>query len=256
MTLGRGQFGFCFALVLAACGPDPEPKGEASGGNGGGAAMGSGGSGGGTGGIGGSGAASGSGAMGGGAGSLGACEAPYDPPAPIAPVSGTITGDGLDGTVCTGGLGAFAQDLDDPNSEEILTTFVLAASGGSTRIVFDAADLGEGNLEGVLAMGRGNPMPGTFTNEGICGNLLLCADTPPVSTTPDDTIACYLTSGESNCNAEGMATGSWSLTLTSITVFSGTSGVDAYYVVHGSLSATLTDALGTASGPITVELEF
>jgi hypothetical protein len=34
-----------------------------------------------------------------------------------------------------GGLGAFARDLDDPNSEEILTAFVLAGSGGSTRIV-------------------------------------------------------------------------------------------------------------------------
>jgi hypothetical protein len=99
-------------------------------------------------------------------------------------------------------------------------------------------------------------VPGTFTNEGICGNLLLCADTPPTSSSPDETLACYLASSESNCNAQGTATGSWSLTLTSIAVHSGTSGVDAYYVVHGSLSATLTEGLGTASGPIAVELEF
>jgi hypothetical protein len=200
---------------------------------------------------------------------------------PATPVYGAFSGAGLAGDICLGGasarlqhtLGSFASP-----SQIILT---IDGECADTR----AASIREpANATGAcltLLVGTPSAAPGVYSSAGACGGVVLClylpvppsvdcgdAATPtrcppgcslvgPVSApicqpiTPED---CYEAKGASDCvSAAQTPSGSWTLTLTSVTPYGiadGGPGTD--FIAHGSL----TTALGGDAGPATMSLYF
>jgi hypothetical protein len=171
----------------------------------------------------------------------------FEPPS--SPGRGTVTGDELKGTLCTGGVNVYAENATNPDTGELLTALVLIGPGtADPRFVFERpTDIGPAILEGHIGIGSGSAEPGTFTNEDTCGVVSLCGAT---STVP---FFCYTARAASDCQQSIFgATGDWLLTLTSVTPFS--SGSATGYATHGTLEGTFEneDSLDT----ISVSLEF
>lgn len=100
------------------------------------------------------------------------------------------------------------------------------------------------------------PSTGTLTeaSTGVCGGVTITFAT----STGGDT---YSASSANNCNGSGgggTAVGSWTLDLSSVNQFCGTSNVAASvseYTVHGSLKATMMDS-NTPANTGTLSLTF
>jgi hypothetical protein len=185
--------------------------------------------------------------------------------------SGTFSG-ALAGAVCTGGT--FAQvrstPADDGGAPEVeLLIASVGAGDPAARIRFqDGANVTDGALS--IDVGIPAATPGTYTQDGSCGAVVLIGDLPapdpsicatdamdfgcpngcestgsdqPCTPTPPQAI--YAAVAASDCH--GYATtggGSWTVTLTSVTAEpdagTGTLG-SVIYKAHGTLTATLAD---------------
>jgi len=248
MTWRGGALGVLTFTLLAACGPDSKSGHDE------GAASGAGGSVGGGAGS----AASGQGGSGGmlpvdmGTGPEGPwqCTASVPIELPAVPVRGTVTGDAVSGTLCSGGIAAMAQDFTNPDTGEIVTALVFIGPGGtSPRFEFDTpSGVDTANLEGRIGIGSGNPQPGTFTNEDSCGSFFFGGGTA------DDILFLYTAAAASNCESPSIIRlGSWSLTIDSLTPVPQDSAGTAY-ITHGHLLLTVMQSSPVESAE--VELEF
>ncbi len=207
--------------------------------------------------------------------------------------TGTFSGDGVNGAVCTRGAFAYIQSTpaDDggaPRVELLVETTVKGSPAAALR--FSAP----GNvLAGDISadIGLPGPTPGTYTAATTCGSAVLVAMLPA----PDPSV-CATDAGEgggcpTGCELTGpifaqvctplppeldfvalasddcrgdstQPAGAWTLTLASVTPYpadAGTYGVvgAAYYEVHGTLTATLADPQsdGGAAG-VSLSLSF
>jgi hypothetical protein len=283
--LGRSICALAFVALAPACGSSSPTAGvrPATGGQGGQGGSGNGGtSGGATGGT--SGGVTGSGGSGLGTGGAltdaglgpfdgGACtdNASQQTDPNMTAASGTFSG-ALAGAVCTGGTFAHVQSTpaDDGGAPEIeLLIASVGAGDPAARIRFqDGANVTDGEL--TIDVGIPAATPGTYTQDGSCGAVVLIGDLPAPdpsicatdamdfgcpdgceSTGPDQPCmpippqAIYAAVAASDCH--GYATtggGSWTVTLSSLTAEpdAGTGILGSVtYKVHGTLSATLAD---------------
>lgn len=250
MTWRGGALGSLVFTVLAACEPDSQS------GHGHAAVSGAGGAGGSAGaGASGHGAQSSAGMppVDSGSGPEGPwpCTASVPIELPAVPVRGTVTGDAVSGTLCSGGVAAMAQDFTNPDTGEIVTALVFLGPGGtSPRFELDAPNgVDLANLEGRIGIGSGNPEPGTFTHEGSCGSFVFGGGTADSAV-----LFLYTAAAASNCeSASVIRLGSWSLTIDSLTPVPQESAGTAY-IPHGQLFLTVEQSLPPESAD--VELEF
>jgi hypothetical protein len=199
--------------------------------------------------------------------------------------SGTFSG-ALAGAVCAGGTFAYVQSTpaDDGGAPQVeLLIATVGAGDPAARIRFqDGADVTDGELS--IDVGLSAATPGTYTQNGSCGAVVLIGDLPAPdpsicatdaqdfgcpngceSTGPDQPCtpippqAIYAAVAATDCH--GYATtggGSWTVTLTSLTAEpdAGTGTVGSLtYKAHGTLSATLADQsadAGTAGVSLTL----
>jgi hypothetical protein len=202
--------------------------------------------------------------------------------------SGTFSG-ALAGSVCTGGTFAHVQSTpaSDGGAPEVqLLIASVGAGDAAERIRFQAgANVTAGQL--IIDVGLSAATPGTYTQDGSCGSVVLLGDLPAPdpsicatdaevfgcpngceSTGPDQPCtpsppqAIYAAVAASDCH--GYPTtggGSWTVTLTSLTAEpdagTGTLG-SLNYKAHGTLTATLADqdADAGAGSVVTLSLLF
>ena len=189
----------------------------------------------------------------------------------MSPASGTFSG-ALAGSVCTGGTFAHVQSTpaDDGGAPEVeLLIATVGAGDPAARIRFqDGANVTDGEL--TIDVGIPTATPGTYTQDGSCGAVVLIGDLPAPdpsicatdaevfgcpngcqSTGPDQPClptppqAIYAAVAAADCH--GYPTtggGSWTVTLNSLTAEpdagTGTLG-SLTYKAHGTLTATLAD---------------
>ena len=199
--------------------------------------------------------------------------------------SGTFSG-ALAGSVCTGGTFAYVQSspADDGGAPEVeLLIASVGAGDPAARIRFqEGANVTDGEL--IIDVGLSAATPGTYTQDGSCGSVVLIGDLP----VPDSSICatdaeifgcpngCESTGPDQPCtpippqaiyaavaatDCHGYATtggGSWTLTLTSLTAEpdAGTGVVGSVlYKAHGTLTAKLADQ-STDAGTTGVSLSL
>lgn len=185
--------------------------------------------------------------------------------------TGTFSGP-LAGSVCKGGAFAHveskpADDGGAPTVTFFIYSSVAGAAAGSLRFQ-SPADATSGLLD--VQIGLPSASPGTYAQAQSCGSgvlgVYLPAPDPSICATDADTFNCpdgcelsaappqvctpilpmqtYAALGADDCFGDPTPpTGSWTLTLTSLTV--DPKGLDSSgilnYAAHGSLSATLLD---------------
>jgi hypothetical protein len=201
--------------------------------------------------------------------------------------SGSFSG-ALAGAVCTGGTFAHVQSTpaDDGGAPQVeLLIATVGAGDPDARIRFqDGANITAGQLS--IDVGISAATPGTYTQNGSCGAVVLIGDLPAPdpsicatdaqdfgcpngceSTGPDQPClpippqVIYAAVAASDCH--GYPTpggGSWTVTLTSLTAEpdagTGTLG-SLIYKAHGTLSATLADQSADAGTTgVTLTLSF
>jgi hypothetical protein len=185
--------------------------------------------------------------------------------------SGTFSG-ALAGSVCTGAAFAHVESTPaaDGGAPEVqLLIATVGAGDPAARIRFqDGANVTDGAL--TVDVGISAATPGTYTQDGSCGAVVLIGDLPAPDPsicatdamdfgcpngcesmgpdqpcTPIPPQAVYAAVAATDCR--GYATtggGSWTVTLTSLTAEpdAGTGTVGSLiYKAHGTLSATLAD---------------
>lgn len=178
------------------------------------------------------------------------CTASVPVELPAVPVRGTVTGKGVDGTLCAGGIAAMAQDFTNPDTGEIVTALVFIGPGTTTpRFQFEMpSGIDAANLEGRIGIGSGHAEPGTFTNADSCGAFLFAG-----GTASGEILLLYSASAASNCESEGFIAGSWSLTVDSLQPVPQDSAGTAY-ITHGELSLTMEGDV--PQDTVEVSLEF
>lgn len=211
-------------------------------------------------------------------------DAPY-----LSFVSGTFSG-GLDGEVCAKGARGYLERASGSvsvPSQLALIVYNNVNADTATQMQFrDPSDATGGELS-VLIGGFASATPGTYTNAETCGSVVLtaelatnvdCGDSSGVNACPPGCAlqgpilgpSCqpivssisYQAQTASDCVSGGKTPlGSWSVTLTSVTLLDPPDGSfgTGYYVVHGTLNATLvgedTDA-GASAATTELRLSF
>lgn len=202
--------------------------------------------------------------------------------------SGSLSSTNLDAVICTGGAFAYMERTQASSyvGSQLLVIIDSSLYGNSAnnfqfKTPADATGADLSILAGVNAA-----IPGTYASSKgqSCGSLVFCMYLPLPAAVhcPDDAgvcdsqycsmqgsvmnpqcgpvtpEVCYQAQGTSNC-LPGSETpiGSWTLTLTSVTpyVSDAGSGSMSYYVVHGTLTATMIEVQSAAdAGVVTADL--
>jgi hypothetical protein len=218
----------------------------------------------------------------------GACADDANIAAPAGPASGSFSGSGLTGAVCTGGALAFMQStpaLDGGAPQVSLYIDNVDTGAPGSRIRFqNPADALAGEVHIDIGLGAANS--GTYDDTQTCGSVVLTADLPVPTTVncatdaavssdsdcptgcastgsfsgpacaPIEPMTTYAATASSDCVGDSTTpAGSWTLTLSSVVPVpqDGGSQATSYYQVHGSLSATLLGQ-GADAGSATVAL--
>ena len=161
-------------------------------------------------------------------------------------VTGAITNGDIWIAVVTGGTSATKGAL------WIAATYSSGSSAGQLTL---SSPTGAQNVSFSSSIGFTQvPAAGTYQSSGnsACGGLVL------TGTLPNSTAFAYVATSASNCSGSAStASGSWTLTLTSVAPYyvGGTaSGTVSYYTVHGSLTGTMPGQSSDAS--VNVDLTF
>jgi hypothetical protein len=211
---------------------------------------------------------------------------------PGGPASGSFSGSGLNGAVCSGGALAYMQSTPAPDGgAPQISLYIDNVDTGSPgdRIRFaDPADALAGEVH--VDIGLGAASSGTYDDTQTCGSVVLIADLPVPSTVscatdaavssdadcppgcastgsfsgpacaPIEPMTTYAATASSDCVGDTTTpAGSWTLTLTSVVPAPQNGGSDGtlYYQVHGNLSATLAgQAADAGSATVALVLSF
>ncbi|HEY3815845.1 MAG TPA: hypothetical protein VGL81_01680 [Polyangiaceae bacterium] len=172
--------------------------------------------------------------------------AEYDAGAPAyaSPAGGTVVGTGVSATVCAATAVDVSAYLSPANR-------LLLRIDGAVFTTFEApANATQGTLALMISVGTDTPAVYTSAEPQSCG---FAAFTYELPVAPGE--VTYLASATSDCVDPTVVSGSWAVTLTSVTPYEGTAGPGKYYVAHGMLAATLPQSNG-GPGTVTVALAF
>ncbi len=195
-----------------------------------------------------------------------------------SPVHGSVTGSEVVATLCNGGASAYlertAATVTPPDK---LLVFIDSETVDPTRDFKIALPTAATRLQLAVNVGVSAAQPGTYTEAGECGDIILCAVMPPPASVqcpttpqsdtcppgcmfvgslpcvPSEPTTCYEAATGSTCNGGGPpggARGSWHLTLSSVEPYDGPDSAapnDGLFVIHGSLDATLLKIVDGAS---------
>jgi hypothetical protein len=224
----------------------------------------------------------------GGAVDAGSCVAipASDLPQASSPASGTVSGAGLDATLCPGGASARVEPAGasiDTAPYLFYLTYTVGSSSSAGDFLF-ASPAGATDGELNFMVGLSSPAPGQYTpgTSGTCGGgaftyylpipegLSCDAGTAPNCPkgcasecsgfgcdpcTPQAPSVSFTANAAGDCLGDTQpAVGTWSLSLTSVTAASPGNG-GKYYTPHGSLTATMAGASG-AAGTATLSITF
>lgn len=206
-----------------------------------------------------------------------ACSLPSIEP-PNFPVSGTIAGTGVRGTVCTNGAIGFLERATRSSSP-----FALVISSLTNGSVVQSPVNATGAELSVL-IGLSDAAPGKYASDShSCGGVAFCV-TFPVSQTSDCAAyasnncpagcwlggpvlaptcmpispqTCFQANDATSCTGTAQAVvGSWTLELDSVELSAGRDSSIARYAAHGSLTAALVEDGGAAPTTAAINLAF
>jgi hypothetical protein len=189
--------------------------------------------------------------------------------------TGTFSGDGVSGAICDRGAFAYVQSTpaDDggaPMIELLIETTVKGSPAAALRFSTPGNVVsGEINVD----IGLPAASAGTYAPAATCGSAVIVATLPPpdasicATDAGPDSFDCptgcqsiggisdhtcapiapeldFVALASDDCRGDSTTpTGSWTLTLTSVTPYPADAGAYGvlYYAVHGTLTATLAD---------------
>ena len=208
-------------------------------------------------------------------------------------VSGSFSGSGANGIVCTGGAFAYIQstpaaDGGAPQIALYIDNVDTGAAGDRIRFA-DPANALAGDVH--IDIGLGTASSGTYDDTQTCGSVVLNADLPVPSTVncatdaavssdsdcpagcestgsflgpacaPLEPVITFAATASSDCVGDSTTPeGSWTLTLTSVTPYYPQdvgSDDSSYDLVHGNLAATLAgQAADAGAANVSLVLTF
>ena len=191
------------------------------------------------------------------------------------PASGTVAGSGMSASFCGAVAWLYVSPYSTPPNDAL-----LFLDGNLSSVHVESPPSSQGLLSGMMRVGAASP--GVYTSAGSCGFLsftfylppppnLDCSDTSGSGCPAGCSRVCYYgedcspcapmspavyyrAHGVGDCATGGQASGSWSITLTSVVPSTGpTNSGGTFYVVHGTVAGALA---GDDGGSVNLTATF